>query len=333
MTSPNDPTRGPGKGGQMPGDQTAGGLADDARKMASDVADKTREVASSVVERVQAEAGEFADKAKQKAMETAEEGKEMGASRLAGVAEAAHAAADALEERVPEFAGYAHRAARSIEDFSRDIRTRSVADMLQSANAFARREPVAVFGATLLAGFAVARFLSSSSRPHGADDVHSSSRFDQDRFGQDRFGGAGMMERGETGARLRSGGMSGTGQPQNLDARGEQNSGRNTTGEGVSRGFGRGPAGGMARGVGEGPPPSSSPGSPGPASGAGLGEGGISRGTPGGEGGVSSMTPSSVPGASQDPTRTGAGGGSPGFRPGAGGGRRGGQEPTDKVRG
>lgn len=320
MPSPNDPTRGAG-----PGDQTSASLADDARKIASDVADKTREVASSLTDRVQAEAGEFAEKAKQKAMETAEEGKEMGASRLDSVAEAAHAAADALEERVPEFAGYAHRAARSIEDFSRDIRTRSVADMLQSANAFARREPVAVFGATLLAGFAVARFLSSSPRHHGPDDdVHASSRFGQDRFGQDRFGRDGRVERGESGAQLRSGGMGGSFPQSDLDSRGEQNSGRNTTGSSASRGFGQGPAGGLAgKGMGEAPP----------VSGTGLGEGGISRGTPGGEGGVSGMTPASVPGESQDPTRVGAGGGSPGFRPGAGGGRRGGQEPTDKVRG
>ncbi|MGL4446020.1 MAG: hypothetical protein ACRCU1_20525, partial [Alsobacter sp.] len=271
--------------------------------MASDVVDKTRSAAASMADRVQSEAGDLAEKAKQRAMDAVDEGRDMGASRLEGVAHAAHAAADALEEKVPEFAEYAHRAARSIEDFSRSVRSRSVPDMMYSANDFARRRPAAVFGATLLAGFAVARFLSSSSRDD--DGRHRGDEPDGRAMAPRRPGYGPGAGRGTSPM----GGAAGAGSAgyAGMESRGEQNSGRNTTGEGIGRrGFGQGAVGqspgsgdpsrpGMARGIGEGPPiPPMTPGGMTPG---GLGEGGFSRGTPEREGGASSVAPSSSPGS------------------------------------
>ncbi len=359
MTSPNETPRGTGRSSSPPENATGtgsptDGLAEDVRRMASDVVDKTRSAAASMADRVQSEAGDLAEKAKQRAMDAVDEGRDMGANRLEGVAHAAHAAADALEEKVPEFAAYAHRAARSIEDFSRSVRSRSVPDMMYSANDFARRRPAAVFGATLLAGFAVARFLSSSSR-----DDDGRNRGDEPGGRSMGPGRSGYGCGGESGARMRHGGMgagpgagrgtspmggaAGTGSSgyAGMESRGEQNSGRNTTGEGIGRrGFSQGAGGrssgdparpGMARGVGEGPPiPPMTPGgmTPGDMTPGGLGEGGFARGTPGGEGSVPSVAPSSSPGSTLG---TPGAGGTAGR--GLGGGRRGpGAEATDKGR-
>ncbi|MHB2167221.1 hypothetical protein [Alsobacter sp. R-9] len=328
MTSPNETPSGPLGSGRSgtPGSETSasttGGMTEEARRKAYDLAERARETAAEAAEQAKSEAGELAERAKRRAIDAAEEGKSTGANRLEGVAHAAHAAADALEDRAPEFAPYAHRAAESIEEFSRSFRTRSITDMLQDANAFARREPVAVFGATLIAGFAIARFLSSAPPRH------------REARGTSQGAGSGMggrwEERGEALARLRGGSGTGVGTGgSSATGSAPRQPGMTTGPEPGSRSSGTGvsgrvrpeerdrPAGtsdtrpaetrpGMARGVGEGPPlPPMTPGGESPM-----------RGTPGGEGGISSVAPSSGPGSSGSVPNVGgtAGGTTPGSR-------------------
>ncbi len=219
MTSPNETPRGTSRTGSPPdpaGQTTAGKLSEESSRLASEVAEKARSATASMADR----AGDFAEKAKQRAMDAVEEGKDMGVSSLEGVARATHAAADVLEEKVPEIAGYAHRAARSIEDFSHGVRNRSVSDLVRTANDYARREPVTVFGVTMLAGFAFARFLSSSplrEEPRGRNQ------------------GLGRSQGMEPGNRVAGGGMA---------YRGGQSTGRETADEPPYRGrFGNGPSG------------------------------------------------------------------------------------------
>ena len=51
--------------------------------------------------------------------------------------------------------------ASSIDRFAGDLRSKRVSDMSASLTAFARQQPAAVFAASVLAGFVLARFLKS----------------------------------------------------------------------------------------------------------------------------------------------------------------------------
>jgi hypothetical protein len=154
-------------GGDGQGTGTAAGVADRARTGAADLAAQAREGL-----------GEYA--AAQR---------EAGASAIHDVAKAAHSVADQMEQTRPEIARYARQAASAVDDVSEAIRSRSVGDIIRSIDGFARREPVAFFGTALLAGFAISRFLGSSSR--AASSYGSSGDFD--RMG-DRYGSPDMRQ-------------------------------------------------------------------------------------------------------------------------------------------
>ncbi|HEX6266864.1 MAG TPA: hypothetical protein VFZ81_08190 [Burkholderiales bacterium] len=63
----------------------------------------------------------------------------------------------------PSAARFAHTAASGLEQLSGTLRNRDLDGMLRDAEAFARRQPVAFFGAAVLAGFLAVRFLKSSN--------------------------------------------------------------------------------------------------------------------------------------------------------------------------
>lgn len=97
-------------------------------------------------------------------------GRDAGASAVHDVAAAAHGFADQMEDRQPELAAYARRAADRVDGVAEAIRTRPVGDLVRAVDDFARREPVAFFGVALLAGFAVSRFVGASGR-RAADET------------------------------------------------------------------------------------------------------------------------------------------------------------------
>lgn len=107
--------------------------------------------------------GDMASTAREQLGAYADQTREAGASTLQGVADATHAAAERLERTSPEMARIAREAASAVDRFSDTLRTRSLGEMLQTVDDFARREPMAFFGMTLLAGFAVSRFLTTSA--------------------------------------------------------------------------------------------------------------------------------------------------------------------------
>lgn len=62
-------------------------------------------------------------------------------------------------------ARFAQTAASSLEQLSGSLRNKDLDGMLRDAESFARRQPVAFFGAALLAGFVAVRFLKSTNDP------------------------------------------------------------------------------------------------------------------------------------------------------------------------
>jgi hypothetical protein len=110
------------------------------------------------------EAKEVASDAKDEIVEAADQARARGVGQIAGVSRAVHSVADELGRELPQAAGYIHSVADGLESASSALRERSVEDLVSTFNSFARRQPAAAFAGSVLAGFALSRFLKSSAR-------------------------------------------------------------------------------------------------------------------------------------------------------------------------
>jgi len=100
-----------------------------------------------------------------RAEELADEQKNTGASRLDDVARAVHGAADELSGEMPEAAGFVHAAAARLEQGAGLLRDKSPRELVAQVHDFGRRDPLALFGGALVAGFALSRLLKSAAQP------------------------------------------------------------------------------------------------------------------------------------------------------------------------
>jgi hypothetical protein len=100
---------------------------------------------------------------KDEIVDTVDAAKAKGVDQISGVSRAVHGAADELSRELPQAAGYIHSVADRMESASSALRERSVEDLVSSLNNFARRQPAAAFAGSVLAGFAISRFLKSSA--------------------------------------------------------------------------------------------------------------------------------------------------------------------------
>jgi len=100
--------------------------------------------------------------------DAAEAQKSAGAEKVMGVARAIRSVAGDLEDDSPEVARYVRSAASSLEGLTRDINDRSVDDLTQAVVDMARRSPGLFFAGSLLAGFALFRFLNSAQNGSGS---------------------------------------------------------------------------------------------------------------------------------------------------------------------
>ena len=100
-----------------------------------------------------------------RAREFAEEKKQSGAERIGGVAAAVRRAADDFEPDLPRAAGYVRGAADTMARASTVLRERSFDELMAGVGQFARSQPAAFFGAAVLTGFALSRFLKISAEP------------------------------------------------------------------------------------------------------------------------------------------------------------------------
>jgi hypothetical protein len=105
-----------------------------------------------------------------------------GAEMVARVSNAIRAAADNLDQDVPQLAPLIHGAADQLADLSDTLADRSAAELFQATSDFARRRPAVVFGVTALGGFLLFRLLNASSAPTYADIDDNPERWsDADR--------------------------------------------------------------------------------------------------------------------------------------------------------
>lgn len=109
------------------------------------------------------QAADAEDQVKAKVEDIAEQQKKAGAGQADQMAKAVHSAADELQDQMPKAADFVHSAASQLEKGADALRNGQIGDLMTSVNDFGRREPLALFGAAVIAGFAASRFLKSSA--------------------------------------------------------------------------------------------------------------------------------------------------------------------------
>jgi hypothetical protein len=155
-----------GPGGTSKADlsgQVSGAVREGAREM--------KEQASNVAESAKG----LASQAGGKLLSSVEEQKAAGADFVSGVAGAIRRAANEFDRDVPQAAQYMRLAADQIGTVSDAFRRRDLNQLVADVQGFARRQPTAFLGAAVVAGFAVVRFLKTSTAGASADNQGAST--------------------------------------------------------------------------------------------------------------------------------------------------------------
>ena len=160
------------------GRQNAGGsLAEQANAVARSISEQASGLAQHATRQVKDQAAELTESAKGlasdaggKLRDAVEAQKSAGADYVSGLAGAVRRAAGEFDGEIPQAAEYIRGAAQAIDDFSGAIKRRDLSQLVRDVQEFARSQPTAFLGATVLAGFAAVRFLKSSttSAPGGS---------------------------------------------------------------------------------------------------------------------------------------------------------------------
>jgi hypothetical protein len=129
--------------------------AGDALRASTDVArDKFKEAADAAKEAASGTVDHFKDQAREQ--------QQSGADFIGRFAGNIRQAAHAFENDAPFAARGINSAAEYVEDTAEKIRKGSFRDLVDGATEFAKRQPAAFLGISVLAGFAAIRFLKAS---------------------------------------------------------------------------------------------------------------------------------------------------------------------------
>ncbi len=155
-----------------------GETADRIRDHAGDAAEKLKGVGAQASSAAQdmgdastgllGKAKSMASDAGGKVNDAFEDRKAAGADKVKGISSAIRRAADELEGELPPAATYIRRAADEIDAMADAVQRRDVRQMLSDVQSFAKRQPAAFLGATVLGGFAVMRLLRTPTATHEA---------------------------------------------------------------------------------------------------------------------------------------------------------------------
>jgi len=149
---------------------TADQAKDQAKSGSRDIKERAADLASSSADALKNQASELADKAKDFASQTGDKVKQAvddqrgaGADYVGNLADTMRRAAREFDADLPIAGTYIRKAAAQVESVSDAVRNGNLEEIVQDAQAFARRQPTAFLGLSVLAGFGVVRFLKSSA--------------------------------------------------------------------------------------------------------------------------------------------------------------------------
>ena len=86
---------------------------------------------------------------------------EAGADALASAARTTGSVAEAIGGEAPVIADYLKSAGQKLDQFSSDLREKSVSELLQSAIGFGRSQPVLMIAGAAIVGFALSRVVKA----------------------------------------------------------------------------------------------------------------------------------------------------------------------------
>jgi len=158
--------------------RTAGSAADQVLSAGRELKDKASDFANSSGEKVREQMSGLADAAREVGADAADRFTEMvetqkdaGARYVVGIAEAMRRAAREFDTDLPVAGTYLRKAASQVDAVSNTVRNGDFNDLLKEAQDFARRQPTAFLGMTVLAGFGLVRLLKSSNQSGGNSDM------------------------------------------------------------------------------------------------------------------------------------------------------------------
>jgi hypothetical protein len=130
---------------------------------------ETSEATRDAVHRVREEAAAVAGHAKDRARAFLDGQKDAAADHIESVSQTLHETVDRLREKSPgALSDYAERAVQGVDSLAATLREQDVRSMVRSVENLARRQPALFVAGSVAAGFALARFLKSSSRQQPA---------------------------------------------------------------------------------------------------------------------------------------------------------------------
>ncbi len=148
------------------------GATEALRSSAEQVTGQVKEQFKEKAVELKRQAKETAQDMRARARSVVDQQKQAAVDRVDGIAQALRTASDELRDQgQPMAAEYSRYAADSIESMARSLERREVGDVVNSIEEFARERPGAFLGGAMVAGFALARFMKSSSarRERGAE--------------------------------------------------------------------------------------------------------------------------------------------------------------------
>lgn len=119
--------------------------------------------AAQAADEVKGAGATLADQARLRLNDIVGQQKAAGADKIAGVAKAAHSAAEDLDKTNPQMARLVRIAAENVDRVAEDVRSRDIGQVFATLADFGRRQPVAFFGGAVLGGFLLSRFLKSDA--------------------------------------------------------------------------------------------------------------------------------------------------------------------------
>lgn len=150
---------------------------EDVKQRASDAFDVTSDAAREKLDELGAAARETADSTTEQVKEKVGEQQHAGADYAMRFAGNIRSAAKAFERDTPIAAHTIEMAADYVEEAAEKMRHGSLNDAIDGVTSFARRQPAAFVGLSVLAGFAMVRFLKTSAdRGSGRSDQSGARR-------------------------------------------------------------------------------------------------------------------------------------------------------------
>ena len=134
-----------------------------AKEQASQAASAVTDTAKQAFDEVSSAAKDTVSHASDKLQEQVSAGQHAGADYAQRFAENIRGAAKAFSQDTPAAARAIEMAAGYVEDAATKMRNGSLQDLMAGMTSFARRQPAAFLGLSVLAGFAAVRFLKASA--------------------------------------------------------------------------------------------------------------------------------------------------------------------------